>query len=205
MRMEQFDHRSISAPPDRSRVWVPCAIAFVAVIAGWIVLLGLRVANHGPEPADQNWWLVAWFCVGLGYTVVGTALVARSSRRTLGVYFLVVGGLAVVSALATQYRGYGITEGRHPQAPAFAEAANWSQPLGEAVLVALVTWELLPLAWRSDRRSRYVRAVALISIGLVTASRLTDAWPERWGTNPLEISDASPSKRSTPPTSSAPG
>ncbi len=47
MRMEQFDHRSRSAPPDRSRVWVPCAIAVVAVTAGGIVLLGLRVANHG--------------------------------------------------------------------------------------------------------------------------------------------------------------
>ncbi len=29
MRMEQFDHRSRSAPPDRSRVWIPCAIAVV--------------------------------------------------------------------------------------------------------------------------------------------------------------------------------
>ena len=89
--MEQFDHRSRSAPPDRSRVWVPCAIAFVAVTAGGIVLLGLRVANHGPEPAGQNWWLVTWFCVGLAYSVVGAALVARSSRRNLGVCFLVVG------------------------------------------------------------------------------------------------------------------
>ncbi|HWM20367.1 MAG TPA: ATP-binding protein [Ilumatobacteraceae bacterium] len=185
--MEQFDHRSTSMPADRSRVWVPCAAAVVAVTAGGIVLLGFRVANRGVEPAGQNWWLVTWFCVALAYTVVGTALVVRSSRRNLGVCFLVVGGAAVVTAIATQYRGYGSTEDRHPHLPAFAEAATWARPFGEAVLVGLVTWELLPLAWRADRRSRYVRAVALTGVGLVTAARLTDAWPRRWGTNPLEV------------------
>ena len=186
--MEQFGHRSKSAPPDRSRVWVPCSIAVVAVTAGGIVLLGFRVANRGPEPAGQNWWLVTWFCVGLTFSVVGAALVARSSRRNLGVCFLVVGGSAIVSAIATQYRGYGSTEGRSPRVPAFAEAATWARPLGEAVLVAFVTWELLPLAWRSDRRSRRARAVALIGIGLVTAARLTETWPATFGTNPLEVS-----------------
>ena len=96
-----------SAPPARSRVWVPCAIAVVAVTAGGIVLLGFRVANEGPEPAGQNWWLVTWFCVGLTYSVVGAALVARSSRRRLGVCFLIVGASAVASALATEYRSLG--------------------------------------------------------------------------------------------------
>ena len=108
--MEQFDHRSISAPPDRSRVWVPCAIAVVAVTVGGIVLLGFRVVNRGPEPAGQNWWLVTWFCVGLAYSTVGAALVAKSSRRKLGMCFLVVGGSALVSALATEYRSLGSSE-----------------------------------------------------------------------------------------------
>ncbi|MGH9133280.1 MAG: hypothetical protein ACRDZZ_05030 [Ilumatobacteraceae bacterium] len=101
--MEQFDQGSIPAPPGRSRVWLPCAIAVVLVTAGGIVLVGFRIANRGPEPAGKNWWLVTWFCVGLAYSVVGAALVARSSRRILGLLFLVVGGSAIGSALSTQY------------------------------------------------------------------------------------------------------
>ncbi len=185
--MEQFDHRSKVTPTDRSRVWVACSIAVVAVTAGGIVLLGFRVANEGPEPAGQNWWFVTWFCVGLAYSVVGAALVARSSRRRLGAYFLIVGGSAVVTAISTQYRGYGSTEGRHPQFPAFAEASMWVRPLLEGVLVALVTWELLPPGLRSDRRSRIPFRLAVVGIVLVVAARLTSAWEARIGTNPLTV------------------
>ncbi|HEX4980875.1 MAG TPA: ATP-binding protein [Ilumatobacteraceae bacterium] len=190
--MEQFDHGSRSAPPDRSRVWVPCAIAVISVTAGGIVLLGFRVTNRGQEPAGQNWWLVTWFCVGLTYSVVGAALVARSSRRNLGVGFLVVAGSAIVCAVATQYRGYRPTADRHPRVPAFAEAATWARPVGEGVLVAFVTWELLPLTWRSDRRCRAARTVALAGIGLVTVGRLTGEWPPTFGTNPLAVTTGFP-------------
>ena len=100
--MEQFDHGSKTSPTERSRVWFACSIAVVAVTAAGIVLLGFRMANDGEEPAGLNWWFVTWFCVGLAYSVVGAALVARSSRRRLGVYFLIVGGLAVVTAISTR-------------------------------------------------------------------------------------------------------
>ena len=189
--MEQFDHRSKSAPPDRSHVWVPCAIAVVAVTAGGIVLLGFRVANRGPEPAGQNWWLVTWFCVGLTYSVVGAALVARSSRRRLGVCFLIVGASAVVSTLATQYRSLGSSEGGL-RFPAFAEASMWARPLGEAVLVAFVTWELFPPARRTDRRSRYAFRIAIVGVVLVGAARLTSAWETRFGRNPLTVTATVP-------------
>ena len=106
----------------------PCSIAVVAVTAGGIVLLGFRVANEGAEPAGQNWWFVTWFCVGLAYSVVGAALVARSSRRRLGAYFLVVGGSAVVSAISTQYRGYGSTEGRAMQVPGVRRSVDVGAP-----------------------------------------------------------------------------
>jgi signal transduction histidine kinase len=192
MRMEQFDDGSKVSPAGHRRVWVSCAIAVVIVTAGGVVLLGFRVANRGPEPAGQNWWLVTWFCVGLTYSVVGAALVARSSRRRLGVYFLIVGGSAVVSAIATEYRTYGSTEGRRPRFPAFAEASMWARPLGEAVLVAIITWELLPRAWRADRRSRYALRLAVVGIVLVMAARVTSAWDARLGTNPLTVTSTVP-------------
>jgi signal transduction histidine kinase len=184
--MEQADHRSKKTPPNRTRVWIPCAIAVVVVTAGGIVLLGFRVANRGPEPAGENWWLVALFAAGFSYSVVGAALVTRSSRRRLGVYFLAVGGAAVGSALSIQY-SYGATENRRPQFPALADAATWARPLGQAVLVTFVTWELLPLPWRSDRRSRYARSIALVGITLVTLDRVTTIWPARLGANPLAV------------------
>jgi two-component system NarL family sensor kinase len=190
--MEQLDHRSKVSPPDRNRVWVPCAIAVVVVTAGGIVLLGFRVANGGPEPAGQNWWLVTWFCVGLTYSVVGAALVARSPRRNLGVCFLVVGASAIVSAIATEYRAYGSTEGRRPEFPAFAEASMWARPIGEAVLVAFVTWELLPSTWHSDRRGRHALRLAAVGIVLVTAARVTSAWNPRFGANPLVVTSTVP-------------
>jgi signal transduction histidine kinase len=184
--MEQADHGSKMTPPNRTRVWVPCAAAVVVVTAGGIVLLAFRVANRGEEPAGQNWWLVAWFAVGFTYSVVGAALVARSSRRHLGVYFLIVGGAALATALSTQY-GYGATESRRPQFPALADAATWAGPLGQAVLITFVTWELLPLPWRSDRRSHYARLVALVGVTLVTLERVTRTWPARLGANPLAV------------------
>ena len=191
--MEQFDHRSISMPTNRSRVWLPCAIAVVAVTAGGLMLLGLRVANQGREPAGQNWWLVTWFCVGLTYSVVGAALVARSSRRRLGVCFLVVGASAVVSALAIEYRSLRVERRIAVRFPAFAEAWMWARPLGEAVLVTFVTWELLPPAWRADRRSRYAFRIAIVvGIVLVMAARVTSAWEPRFGTNPLTVTATVP-------------
>ena len=52
----------------------------------------------------------------------------------------------------------------------------WARPLGEAVLVTFVTWELLPATWRSDRRSRYALRIAAAGIALIMAARVTSAW-----------------------------
>jgi hypothetical protein len=188
--MEQFDRRSTTAPPGRSRVWIPCTIALVVVTAVGIVLLGFRVSNRGPEPEGRNWWLVTWFIVGLAYSVVGAALVARSSRRHLGLCFLVVGGSAAMSALATQYQGYGSSDGLRPHFPAVAEAATWAYPLGGSVLITFVIWELLPVARRSDRAKRYAVTIAVVGIVLLMVERVTATWSARSGTNPLAITGA---------------
>ena len=190
--MEQFDHGSKTSPTERSRVWLACSIAVVAVTAAGIVLLGFRVANDGEEPAGLNWWFVTWFCVGLAYSAVGAALVARSSRRRLGAYFLIVGGLAVVTAISNEYLHFGSTEDREMHVPALAAASMWVRPLFEAVLVTLVTWELLPPAWRADRRSRLAFRLAVVGIVLVMAARLTSAWDARVGTNPLTVTATIP-------------
>jgi signal transduction histidine kinase len=185
--MEQFDRRSKTTPFARRRVGVWCALAIVVVTVGGVALLGLRIANDGPEPDDQNWWLLTWFVVALTYSAVGAALVVRSSRRHLGRCFLVVGGAALVTALATQYLGYGSTEGRRLVLPAFGEATTWVRPLGEAVLVTLVTWELLPLGPRADRWSRFARLAALAGIALALADHLTAPWSARSELNPLGV------------------
>ena len=160
--------------------------------AAGIVLLGFRVANDGEEPAGLNWWFVTWFCVGLAYSAVGAALVARSSRRRLGAYFLIVGGLAVVTAISNEYLHFGSTEDREMHVPALAAASMWVRPLFEAVLVTLVTWELLPPAWRADRRSRLAFRLAVVGIVLVMAARLTSVWDARVGTNPLTVTATIP-------------
>ena len=67
------------------------------------VVVAMRIANGGPEPEGQNWWLVAWFVVGLAYAVAGTALLTRPGRRLLGGCFVVVGVAATIMAVATQY------------------------------------------------------------------------------------------------------
>jgi len=56
-------------------------LAAVGGMAAVGVVLGLRVANKGPEPLDQNWWLVAWLIVGLADALAGAALVTRFGHR----------------------------------------------------------------------------------------------------------------------------
>ena len=170
-RVEDVAHRSqsrlggvLASPSSPSRPAGSCCSG-----SGWTT----RVA----EPAGQNWWFVTWFCVGLAYSVVGAALVARSSRRRLGTYFLVVGGSAVVTAISTRVPPLRLDRGscdaRSRRAP--KRRCGCARSV-EAVLVALVTWELLPQAWRADRRSRYAFRLAVVGIVLVMAARLTSAW-----------------------------
>ncbi|MGH9133279.1 MAG: sensor histidine kinase [Ilumatobacteraceae bacterium] len=68
----------------------------------------------------------------------------------------------------------------------------WARPLGEAVLVVFVTWELLPQAWRGDRRRRWLMWFGAAGIVLVMAARLTSAWDPRIGENPLTVTSTVP-------------
>jgi signal transduction histidine kinase len=170
--MDQPDDRSSKRPAPTS-VWWPRlagALTVVAVGVAGAVVIGLRVANDGPEPEGQNWWLVTWFATGLAYSLAAVVLVVRPGRRFLGACFLLVGASSVTVALAVQYRGYERMTPGPPRWPALADAATWARPLGAAVLVALVPCALVPVV-RSDRRAVAVSIVAAAAtVGLVVAA-----------------------------------
>ena len=156
------DHSSTrSAPTSPWWARIAGATTVVAVGVACAVVLGLRVANDGPEPEGQNWWLVTWSATGLAYSLAAVVLVARPSRRFLGACFFLVGASSLTVALAVQYRGYERTAAGSPRWPALADADAWARPLGAAVLVALVPYALLPAVWRSDRRAVAVSLVAV--------------------------------------------
>jgi signal transduction histidine kinase len=176
--MDQSDDRSSTrpAPTNVWRAWVAGAATVVAVGAGCAVVLGLRVANDGPEPDGQNWWLVTWLAAGLAYSLAAVVLVARPGRRFLGACFLLVGASSLTVALAVQYRGYERTSGGPPHWPALADAETWARPLGAAVLVAMVPCALVPAVWRSARPAAVVSLVAAAAtVGVVVAAAA--GWP----------------------------
>ena len=85
MRMEQFDHRSkIVAHRTQSRLGAVCHRRRRRDGRPGSCCSGSGWPTTAQEPAGLNWWFVTWFCVGLAYSAVGAALVARSSRRRLG-------------------------------------------------------------------------------------------------------------------------
>jgi signal transduction histidine kinase len=173
--MEQFVEPSMTSTLSGYRARMLCAAVAALVIATGGVLVALRLANSGAEPDGQNWWLVAWFVVAMAYSVAGTALLLIPTRRTLGGLFVVVGAAAVVSAVATQYLAFEASERGRPRWTWLAEADAWARPLGAAVLVALVPFELLPLAWRAHRWVRVARAGGVAGIA-VMALDLAVGW-----------------------------
>ncbi|HKA83529.1 MAG TPA: ATP-binding protein [Acidimicrobiales bacterium] len=162
------DHSS-TPPTPTSIWWVRIAGAATVLVVGaacaWV--LGLRVANGGPEPEGQNWWLVTWLAAGMAYSLAGVVLVSRPRGRVLGACLLLVGLSSVTAALAVQYRGYEESTAGPPRWAALADADTWARPLGAAVLVALVPWTLAPAAWRRDRRSL---AVLLVGVAATAAT-----------------------------------
>jgi hypothetical protein len=77
------------------------ALVGVAVSVAALLVIGLRIANENPEPADQNWWLFAELIVGLAYLTAGAVLVGRREHRFLGGLFVGVAIAALVAAPAT--------------------------------------------------------------------------------------------------------
>ncbi len=125
---------------------VAIVAALVAVGAGVALVVAWRASNQGPEPPDQNWWIVCWFVLAAAYTTAGAALLAWPARRRLAVCFVVIGLSALITAIAVQYRGFVTANGGLPPRPRLAELDQWSRPLTATVLAAFVPWELVP--WR---------------------------------------------------------
>ena len=156
----------------------------VVLIVGAIVIV-LRLANDGPEP-EGNWWLLAELILGLAYLPAGAALVVRRDRRLLGALFLVVGTMALATALSLEYDAYATAERAASRWDALAEASSWTWLLGGSVLATLVLLALLPAAWRADRWLRAVMAVAGLAIVVLVLHALTGPWLDPSGPNPLE-------------------
>ncbi len=141
--MGDFDDRPAPvAPSSDVRALVACVVAAALVVASGCLVVAMRIVNGGTEPEGQNWWLVAWFVLGLAYTVAGTALLTRPGRRLLGGCFVVVGVAATMMAIVTQYEGYAAD---HADAgwSWIARADRWAEPLFAGVLAGLVPWLLL--------------------------------------------------------------
>ena len=141
--MGDFDDRPAPvAPSSDVRALVACVVAAALVVASGCLVVAMRLVNGGTEPEGQNWWLVAWFVLGLAYTVAGTALLTRPGRRLLGGCFVVVGVAATMMAIVTQYEGYAAD---HADAgwSWIARADRWAEPLFAGVLAGLVPWLLL--------------------------------------------------------------
>ena len=154
------------------RIGIAAALALV-VAAGSFVLI-LRASNPGPEPQGQNWWLMCWLTMAAAYGAAGVALLAALSRRMLAVCFLVVGGAALVTAVAVQYRGYVVANGGRPPWPRQATADEWARPLMAGVLAVFVPWSLLPASWRGWRHHRLVSTAAGLTLAAVVILRLLD-------------------------------
>lgn len=93
----------LHAAPAVSRASVIAVVVTGSVVTlGGVAVIAMRVANRGAEPEGQNWWIVAWFVVGLAYSSAGTAMLVRSSRRRLGGCFVVVGAAGLVTTIGTQ-------------------------------------------------------------------------------------------------------
>ena len=166
----------------RPRPWVAAALAVVLIVGAIVIVL--RLANDGPEP-EGNWWLLAELILGLAYLPAGAALVVRRDRRLLGALFLVVGTMALATALSLEYDAYATAERSAVRWDALAEASSWTWLLGGSVLATLVLLALLPAAWRADRWLRAVMAVAGLAIAVLVLHALTGPWLDPSGPNPL--------------------
>src|SRR3954454_2210786 len=127
------------------------------------IVTGLRLANDDHTPGWQMWWIVAWLAVGVVDTVIGATLVMRYGHRRLGGCLLVVGGAALVLAVATQAK-YATVHNAESNWSMFVGARDWAYPLATGVLAALLPWELV----RTSRRTS-VEIIWWITAGTISA------------------------------------
>ena len=142
--------------------------ATIAGLAAVSVILGLRIANKGPEPNHLNWWLVAWLVVGLVDALAGAALLTHYGHRRLAGCLVIAGVALMIVAVAKQARGYTAS---------IDHASGWddlARPVAAGVLAALVPWELAI----TGRRPRYeavwwstAALIAVLAIGEAVGAR----------------------------------
>ena len=115
--------------------------ALAAVIAGAAIgiVIGLRLANDEQTPGWQMGWIVAWLALGVVDAIIGATLVTRYGHRRLGGCLIVVGGAALVLAVATQAEFATINEA-DSNWRIFVGAQDWARPVATGVLAALLPW-----------------------------------------------------------------
>ena len=172
--MDEFE-ASTASSSGSPRATVLVGVAVVAVLATGSVVLALRIANPGAEPLGQNWWLVVLFVLAMAYSAAGAWLVAQPRRAWLGAEFLVVGTMATITAIAIQYDGYVAETGGDGWA-ALTRADEWARPLGGAVLVALVPWQLVVEPRRSRRWCRVAHGAGAVATVVVLFEPDVGAW-----------------------------
>ncbi len=161
---------------DHLATWRRVAIAAVwgLIAAGLTFVLTLRADIPRTELAGQNWWLVCWFVMAAGYGTVGAAVLFWPARRRLGIWFLVIAAMALLTAVSVQYYAFLVAKNGLPPWPRSAELADWTGPVMAGVLAALVPWELLPRTWRDRRAARAVQLVAVVALLVVIVAQALD-------------------------------
>src|SRR5262249_60153828 len=117
----------------------------------------------------------------------GVLGVVRRGWRVLGVWCVVVGAAAIVSALATQYLGYTTGRNELPYAWGFASLAWAWEVVGASVLVTLLMFSLVPDASPPRPVRRAAMAASAVAIGFEVVAAVTGAWPKGIRPNPIQI------------------
>ena len=139
-------------------------LATIACLAAVVVILGLRVANKGPELSHLNWWLVGWLVVGLVDTLAGAALLTHYGHRRLAGCLVIAGLALLVVAVAMQARSYTASIDHTSGWDDLASAESWGRPLAAGVLAALVPWELAVTGRRPGYEAVWWSTAAIIAV-----------------------------------------
>jgi len=161
--MSEERARGPATPAGRAISLGVTALAAVIAGAGIGIVIGLRLANEDHTPAWDMWWIVAWLAVGVVDVVIGATLVTRYGHRRLGGCLIVVGGAALVVAVATQ-ASYATLSNPESHWTIFVGAKDWAQPIATGVLAALLPWELA----RTNRRT-HVEVIWWLTAATITA------------------------------------
>ena len=106
---------TVEASAGRAMSWGTSVLAAVAGLTSVTLILGMRIANKGPEPTHLNWWLVAWLVVGLVDAFAGAALLTHYGHRRLAGCLVIAGIALMVVAVASASQGLRrVDRSRHP-------------------------------------------------------------------------------------------